>query len=60
MNNNLLKKIAKLESKVDHFETEFDYLNKILKECGFPEGIKTLKHTALELIVDSKISSEKF
>jgi len=42
--------IAALESKVDMLETELDYLNKILVECGFPEGIKTLKMTVVELL----------
>ncbi|NGX29048.1 MAG: hypothetical protein K940chlam1_01241, partial [Candidatus Anoxychlamydiales bacterium] len=31
---NLLKKIGTLESKLDLLETEFDYINKILKRCG--------------------------
>lgn len=58
-NINLLKKIAKLESKLDLLETEFDYLNNLLKKCGFSNGITTLKETAKELITD-KISTEKF
>ena len=55
-NKDLLKKLSKLESRLDFFETEFDYLNKILEKCGFPKGIITLKKSALELIVDSKIA----
>lgn len=55
---NLLKKIANLESKLDLLETELDYLNKILIECGFPKGINTLKETANELISEKKISSK--
>ncbi len=46
----LLSKIAYLESKLDMLETEFDYVNKILRKCGFPEGIKTLKESALEIL----------
>ncbi len=42
--------IAALESQVDMLETELDYLNKILVECGFPEGITTLKMTVQELL----------
>lgn len=42
--------IAALESKVDMLETELAYLDKILVECGFPEGIKTLKMTVEELL----------
>jgi hypothetical protein len=46
-NNNL---IAALESKIDHLETELSYLDTLLINCGFPEGIKTLKQSAEELI----------
>ena len=35
--------IAMLESRIDYLETEFSYLNEILIQCGFPEGITTLK-----------------
>ena len=42
--------IAALETKIDMLETELDYLGKILVECGFPEGIKTLKMTVQELL----------
>src|SRR5690242_7727856 len=37
--------IAVLESRVDHLETELSYLNKILIQCGFTDGISTLKET---------------
>ena len=59
-NKNLLKKIAYLESKLDLLETEFDYLNKLLKKCGFAKGIITLKETAAELLSESKISGKNF
>ncbi|HEX2583021.1 MAG TPA: hypothetical protein VHL30_02785 [Chlamydiales bacterium] len=47
--------IAALESKIDMLETELDYLNKMLVECGFPEGIKTLKMTVQELLEEDGI-----
>lgn len=47
---NLLQKIAKLESLCDQLQAEMDYLNKILREVGFEEGLKTLKSAALELL----------
>jgi hypothetical protein len=47
---NLQKEIASLESKLDYYETEFTQLNALLKKCGFPQGIKTLKESAFELI----------
>ncbi|NGX36037.1 MAG: hypothetical protein K1000chlam1_00874 [Candidatus Anoxychlamydiales bacterium] len=57
---NLLKKIGTLESKLDLLETEFDYINKILKRCGFTKGIATLKESALELLEENKIASDIF
>jgi hypothetical protein len=48
--NNNYHQVAVLESRIDYLETELSHLNKILIECGFPEGIETLKLTAEELI----------
>lgn len=45
--------IAALESRIDYLETEFSYLNQLLIQCGFPEGIATLKRTAEELIEET-------
>ena len=54
--NKMLRKIAALESKLDLYETEFCNLNTLLKNCGFNEGIKTLKESALELLeIDSSM-----
>ncbi len=56
MENNkqeLLSKVANLESKVDMLETELNYLNEILKQCGFPEGTHTLKMTVEDLLVEN-------
>jgi hypothetical protein len=50
----MMSKIAFLESKLDMLETEFDYINKILTKCGFPEGIKTLKEAAYEILSEKK------
>jgi hypothetical protein len=46
----LNKKIATLESLVDHLKTELSYLNQILVECGFSEGVNTLKLAAEEML----------
>lgn len=46
MNN----KLAVLESKIDQLETELTYLNKLLIQVGFDEGITTLKSAAAELL----------
>ena len=44
---------AILESRIDHLETELSYLNNLLVQCGFPEGIATLKMTAEELLKET-------
>ena len=44
------QKIATLESVVDHLKTELSYLNKILIDCGFSEGVNTLKMAAEEFL----------
>ena len=46
----LLKKIAKLESICDQLQAEMRYLDRLLIEVGFEEGLKTLKAAAIELI----------
>ncbi len=60
MNNNqkqLQAKIAYLECQMDLLETEMSDLNEMLLQCGFPEGIKTLKETVTELLTqDPSIS----
>ena len=54
----LIKKIAKLESINDQLAAELDYLNRLAKALGFAEGLKTLKSAALEMLeADSKKSS---
>jgi hypothetical protein len=52
MNNKTNATIAVLESKIDMLETELSYLDKILVQCGFSEGIKTLKMTVEELLLE--------
>lgn len=52
-NNNY--KVAVLESRIDHLETELSYLNKILVECGFPEGVETLKFTVEEVLREDSL-----
>lgn len=51
-NNELLAKIASLETQVDMLESELSYMQGILVRCGFPEGIKTLKETVEELLAE--------
>ncbi len=49
-NKDLNKKIAVLETQVDLLESELSYLNRLLVNCGFPEGVQTLKKTVEELL----------
>jgi hypothetical protein len=44
------KRISELESINDQLQTEIRYLDKLLREVGFEEGLKTLKFAAKELI----------
>ena len=48
----LIQVVAKLESQVDFLESELTYLNRLLIDVGFPEGTKTLKATAEELLAE--------
>ncbi|GAB5411973.1 MAG: hypothetical protein ChlgKO_10870 [Chlamydiales bacterium] len=48
--NHLERKVAKLESLCDQLQAERSYLNTLLKEIGFEEGLKTLKEAALEML----------
>ena len=56
MNNlkekNLEKSCARLESQIDVLETEIRVMDKLLLDVGFPEGIRSLKKAAEELLSD--------
>ncbi len=58
MSQILQTRVAFLESHVDVLETELSKLNEMLVDCGFPEGIKTLKSTVEELLAGSPELSE--
>jgi len=55
----LLKKISELETINDQLVTEFNYLNKVLKQVGFEKGLKTLKMAIQEIIYEKKYKKEK-
>lgn len=44
------KYVAALETRVDQLETELTQLGLLLKKVGFPDGIATLKESALEIL----------
>lgn len=45
-------KVAAMESKIDLLESEIAHLDEMLRECGFPQGITTLKRTVEEIILE--------
>ena len=55
----MLKRISELESINDQLLTEIRYLDQLLKQVGFEEGLKTLKTAAKELIEQDKIDDYK-
>jgi hypothetical protein len=53
-NEELLKKVSELESMNDQLLAELRYLDQLLREVGFEEGLKTLKFAAQELIDEDR------
>ncbi|MDN3506341.1 MAG: hypothetical protein P0S96_03830 [Simkaniaceae bacterium] len=49
----LQKRVAWLESRLDQTESELAHLNELLLDCGFPEGVYTLKATIEELLEEA-------
>lgn len=47
------RRIAWLESRLDQVETEMGHINQLLLDCGFPEGIHTLKVTIEDLLEEA-------
>lgn len=45
--------ISTLQNKLTQLETEISYLNKILIDCGFENGIQTLRATAEEVLTST-------
>ena len=61
MNQELLQKVAMLESKSDVLEAELMHLDTLLKKSGFSEGIETLRGAVEELLshIEDSDSSEE-
>lgn len=55
MNNkeDLIRKVALLESRLDQAESELSHLNLLLVKCGFTNGVQTLKATIQDLLEES-------
>lgn len=50
----LKKRISELESMNDQLTAELRYLDNLLKEVGFEEGLTTLKFAAIELLEEDQ------
>lgn len=50
----LLKRVSELESINDQLLTEIRYLDQLLRQVGFEDGLKTLKFAAKEMIEQDK------
>lgn len=46
----LLKKIARLESINDQLSAEVDYVDQLMRLIGFAEGLETVKATAKAIL----------
>lgn len=57
--NQLLKKIARLESLNDHLSSEIEYMDKLMKLVGFIGGLEGIKLTAQHLLAEEE-SKTKF
>ncbi len=52
----LKRRISELESINDQLSAELRYLDDLLKEVGFEEGLITLKFAAIELLEEDSES----
>jgi hypothetical protein len=43
-------KVASMESKLDQLESELVYVNHLLLEVGFPDGVQGLKEALEEVL----------
>ena len=55
----LIKKFSELESINDQLQAEIRYLDDLLREVGFEEGLKTLKFAARELIEEDRQDNQE-
>lgn len=55
----LQKKVAYLEFVHDQLESEFTYLNQLLKSVGFPRGLASVREVAIDLLEDDDPYGEK-
>jgi hypothetical protein len=53
----MLKRISELESLNDQLLSEIRYLDDLMREIGFEDGLKTLKVAAHEILEQDRRSS---
>lgn len=52
----LQQKLAYLEFVNDQLSCELEYVDKLLRTIGFPEGLETIKSAAQEVIEEEDFS----
>lgn len=55
----MLKRISELETLNDQLVAEINYLDRLLREVGFENGLLTLKMAAQELLDEENPREEK-
>jgi hypothetical protein len=55
----MLRRISELETINDQLLTELNYLDQLLKQIGFEQGLITLKAAAQELIEEENQREER-
>jgi hypothetical protein len=54
----LQKRISELESLNDQLAAELKYLDQLMRQIGFEDGLNTLKFAALEILEHDKPQQE--
>lgn len=57
-NVELERKIALLESVNDQLTSELQYVDQLMRQLGFAEGLLTIKSTAQEILAQSDVEGE--
>lgn len=50
----LLHNMAQLESINDQLVAEITYVDQLMRQVGFADGLTTIKNTALEMVAEGK------
>jgi len=51
----LLKKLACLETREDHLVTELEYIHELLMQVGFERGVESLKAAAEAMLAHPEL-----